>query len=208
MSYLTHLLISLHALSLRLYPTQFRAEFGDELRDTFSCLLQDVAAGGVLTLCRLCWNELRQFPQSIAREYQHAFALRWRNASQRELTKIRWMTRGLSVFVLWFLLTVVQQGLRSADPQFMPFVLMSAITALCISVAWLNERLGGWLTIYTSVSMGVALFIIALSLQHSAYAHLFNYFVMYLLYIVPSFITGLLFMSVSKAGRRPRSLAS
>jgi hypothetical protein len=140
------------------------------------------------------------------RAYQHTLARHWQQASEKELATVRWMTRGLSLFVLWFLVTVAWQGVtKDVSPQAVPLVLMSAITAVCISIAWWREHIGGWLTMHTSLSMGVVLFIVATSQQGSEYVA--NYFLAYFLYIVPSFITGSLFMSLSKAERNPRSLA-
>jgi hypothetical protein len=204
--YLYVVLCRLYALSLRLYPQPFRAQFGEELRETFASLLDEVSTQGWQALIQLGSREVWHYPRSLTHEYRHAFDQRWQHASQRELNKIRWMTRGLSLFVLWFLVTVVWQGLTRSDPKFTPFVLMSAVTAICLSVAWWREHLGGWLTVHASLSMILALYIVALSVQGTTYHYLLNYFAMYLLYIVPSLITGVLFMSVSRAKRQPRSI--
>jgi hypothetical protein len=204
--HLHYVLCHLYSLSLRLYPQPFRAQFGDELQETFASLLDDAGAQGWEALIQLGGHELWHYPRSLTREYRHAFDQRWQHASQRDLNKIRWMTRGLSLFVLWFLLTVVSQGMTRANPTFMPFVVMSAVTSICLIVAWWREHLGGWLTVHASLSMVLALYIVALSLQGTTYDYLLNYFVMYLLYIGPSLITGVLFMSVSKTGRQPHSV--
>ena len=200
-------LVSLHVLSLRLYPHPFRAEFGEELRDTFASLLDDASEGGSHALLHICWREACHYPFSVTSAYRHTFGQRWRKASQQDVSKIRWMTRALSLFVLWFLVTIIQQGIVRYEPRFVPFIMMSAVTSVCLSLAWWREHLGGWLTIHASLSMIIALFLVALSLQGTAYDYLLRYFSMYLLYIVPSLITGVLFMSVSRAGRQPRSLA-
>ncbi|MFU8773774.1 MAG: hypothetical protein ACNA8H_15310 [Anaerolineales bacterium] len=62
----------LYALTLFLYPRQFRVEFGVEMRAVFSQRLQQAARGGFYPLLGRLWLETYTFPSGLLASYQDA----------------------------------------------------------------------------------------------------------------------------------------
>ena len=60
-----------HAL-LTLYPSEFRAEFGDEMQDVFATALTEAQRRGGQLPWRLFWCEIRGWPGSVLREHLRA----------------------------------------------------------------------------------------------------------------------------------------
>jgi hypothetical protein len=62
----------LYALTLFLYPRQFRAEFGEEMQAVFSQRLQQAAREGFYPLLGRLWLEYYTFPSGLLASYQDA----------------------------------------------------------------------------------------------------------------------------------------
>lgn len=56
------LLIHLYAWLLRLYPSTFREEFGEEMAGVFREQVEEAAARGGFQLLQICWREARDWP--------------------------------------------------------------------------------------------------------------------------------------------------
>ena len=67
MSHIKRFSIRLHATLLRLYPTQYRAEFGDEISATFADIVADTNT--LAMLLALLWREVRDWPGAVLAEY-------------------------------------------------------------------------------------------------------------------------------------------
>jgi len=59
----------IYRLLLALYPSQFRAEFGQEMQDVFATALTEVQHRGGEQSWRLFWREIRAWPGSVLREH-------------------------------------------------------------------------------------------------------------------------------------------
>lgn len=62
-----------YARLLRLYPRQFREEFGEEMQGAFRESVTEADTAGVLPLVLVCLRELVHFPASWLREFRHEF---------------------------------------------------------------------------------------------------------------------------------------
>jgi hypothetical protein len=68
-----------YALSLRLYPRRFRAEFGEEAQSVFTEALGEAADRGRLAMAAVCARELCDWPGSLLREH-------WSALTSKEVT--------------------------------------------------------------------------------------------------------------------------
>jgi hypothetical protein len=59
----------LYALLLRLYPRDFRAEFGEEMRVVLRASVSEAAERGGVSLARASFRELRTWPGAVIREH-------------------------------------------------------------------------------------------------------------------------------------------
>ncbi len=67
------LLVHLYTELLRLYPSDFRAEFGEEMTAVFIEHLTDTTQRGFLALMALCLRELLDLPASLWHEHWYSF---------------------------------------------------------------------------------------------------------------------------------------
>lgn len=67
------LVTRVYALLLRLYPREFRDEFGDEMQTVFADAVQEAVRTGTFALARLCWREWRELPVNSALEHWARF---------------------------------------------------------------------------------------------------------------------------------------
>ena len=64
-----HLLSRVHRILLAFYPSEFRAEFGEEMQDVFATALKEIQNPGGEQLWRLLWREIRDWPGSVLQAY-------------------------------------------------------------------------------------------------------------------------------------------
>ncbi|MBV7332298.1 sugar transferase [Chloroflexi bacterium TSY] len=67
MNQFKQVVIRLHAAFLQLYPAHYRAEFEDEIAETFAEMVAD--ANSYMLLFTLCWREMRDWPTCMLREH-------------------------------------------------------------------------------------------------------------------------------------------
>ena len=92
----------LYAQSLRIYPSNFRGKFGDEMQTVFSIAMRKAKTGNVLKLLAFFGREIRDLPMSIWREHLRSRKgihvsqnnLAWKPLNTKELSA------GLTLFVL------------------------------------------------------------------------------------------------------------
>ena len=92
----------LYAQSLRIYPSNFRGKFGDEMQTVFSIAMGKAKTGNVLKLLAFFGREIRDLPMSIWREHLRSRKgihvsqnnLAWKPLNTKELLA------GLTLFVL------------------------------------------------------------------------------------------------------------
>jgi len=65
---------------LRLYPGEFRAEFGEEMLAVFAEAVREAAARSGLTLAGVCLRELREWPGNVLAEHWSGSLRRGREA--------------------------------------------------------------------------------------------------------------------------------
>jgi hypothetical protein len=98
--------IRLYAILLRLYPRQFRDEFGDEMQSIFTEALTEAAQRGHLVLIQTCVRELLNLPGAILREYLQA-----RRISMENQSRVSWLELSVAAipFLLYLVLPVVEE---------------------------------------------------------------------------------------------------
>jgi len=92
----------LYAQSLKFYPSNFRAIFGDEMQTVFSSTMEKAKESDVLKLLAFLGREIRDWPGAVWREHQRSRKgydvnqnnLAWRPLNTKELLA------GLALFVL------------------------------------------------------------------------------------------------------------
>ncbi len=92
-------LFALFAAVLRLYPREFRLEFGAEMQAVFSEALSAARQGGMRGMIRVAIRELEHLPGSLLREYWEVRSARMKaksNIKQRDLGAGHWMKAPMS----------------------------------------------------------------------------------------------------------------
>ena len=69
MSGMAHLITRVYGLLLRLYPRQFRVEFGDEMQCVFADAVNDAAKRGLAAALTVCAREMWELPCNVVREH-------------------------------------------------------------------------------------------------------------------------------------------
>jgi hypothetical protein len=69
MSYPAQFITRVYGLLLRLYPRQFRVEFGDEMQCVFADLVNDAAKRGLTAVLMVCAREMWELPRNVACEH-------------------------------------------------------------------------------------------------------------------------------------------
>jgi hypothetical protein len=69
MSGMAHLITRVYGLLLRLYPRQFRVEFGDEMQSVFANAVNDAARRGLTPVLMVCAREMWELPRNVVREH-------------------------------------------------------------------------------------------------------------------------------------------
>lgn len=72
MARIERFVLSIYAYLLRLYPHEFRVEFGAEMQSVFAEAFSDSRENGLRAVLRLVGGELRYLPGSTLREYRDA----------------------------------------------------------------------------------------------------------------------------------------
>lgn len=72
MSDWVHLITRVYRVLLALYPSGFRAEFGEEMQDVFATALTEVQHPGGEQPWRLFWREIRDWPGPVLHEHLRA----------------------------------------------------------------------------------------------------------------------------------------
>lgn len=79
-------LISTYSKLLRLYPPNFRDEFGEEMQVMFRDAIEEAVKEGYLALALVCLRELGNLPASLLREFWHEFTRKETNLTANEKT--------------------------------------------------------------------------------------------------------------------------
>jgi len=69
MSSMAHWITRVYGLLLRLYPRQFRVEFGDEMQSVFTDAVNDAARRGLAAVLIVCAREVWELPRNVVREH-------------------------------------------------------------------------------------------------------------------------------------------
>lgn len=91
-----------YELLIRLFPSEFQAEFGEELHIVFSAMVGTAARKGMLALAAACIEELRDFPILLVREHLERRSMHKLFRSQ----SVRFAFRGAAVFSLGLIMIV------------------------------------------------------------------------------------------------------
>ena len=94
MTAVTQLAIRLYALTVRLYPCSFRAEFGEEMQVVFVDAVAAAVERGRLSLAAVCLREARDLPSSLLREMVSHLRSRGKEALMSETDQNRCRAEG------------------------------------------------------------------------------------------------------------------
>jgi hypothetical protein len=79
-----------YALMIRLFPSEFQAEFGEELHIVFSAMVGTAARKGMLALAVACLQEMRDFPVLLVHEHLERRSMQKLFRSQPVQFAVRW----------------------------------------------------------------------------------------------------------------------
>lgn len=130
MSRSAHRITRIYRVLLAFYPSQFRAEFGQEMQDVFATALTEVQQPGGERPWRLLLREIRGWPGSVLRE--HLRARRKEMASNRfveeqPLLRMEWLA-ALTIFLLPLVVPVF--GILAATGNSLPKWMDTAVLVL------------------------------------------------------------------------------
>ena len=111
MSGWVHLITRVYRVLLAFYPSEFRAEFGEEMQDVFATALTQVQPPGGEQPWRLFWREIRDWPGSVLQE--HLRARRKEMASDRFMEEKPLPRIELLAAMIVFLLPLLIPQMRS-----------------------------------------------------------------------------------------------
>jgi len=144
---------------LRLYPSQFRNEFGDEMCAVFETRMNDVDGG---------WNRTFAIFSEITDMVWSALILRgdvkkvWYNALSAELKPLvqaRWIIRIASLLnALFFVMVTLEPYVQTPKPENLVFLVFFSIQLVCVLFALRWERAGGIIILTATFTLGIILF--------------------------------------------------
>jgi hypothetical protein len=137
-------ILSFYGLLLRLYPDQFREEFGEEMTAVFTQALTKAAQTRSSTLLLFCLREVRDLPFSLLREHWHNLTTTTRPDIKR---RIAYLAALIILGLAWLLFSSYiwgshwppNGGLFSLILSYLPFIL-----GLIIIICWLFALSTTW----------------------------------------------------------------
>jgi hypothetical protein len=131
---------------LRLFPTEFRKEFGDEMRDVFSEIIEDALRRGFLTFLWLCLLELVDLPVNACLQHlaQHKKE-KYMNQYHGQLRPIRGAQFGALGFGIgFFIWAIVALNFKPASSWWdSPLTLAGVKTLVEAGLMFVACALGG-----------------------------------------------------------------
>ncbi len=209
---LVNLSVRIYALLLRLYPRAFYTTFGPEMVDVFAQALQDASRHGTWATARVLFREWIDLPLVLAlghiRERRKQKMPTMAFETERDVRLVRWMARGLATLFAAFILSLFlfNEDVRQ-NPH--PPVVILALLALSMMLAWRWEKLGGRLTFIGSPLLFVSVLYTWLSPRAGGFdpggAWILGMAVVGAALSLPPLIVGWLFVSLARAAPRGRS---
>jgi len=201
------LLIRLYAYALRLYPTDFRVEFGDEMLDVFAMAMRETR--GILEFLAIVWREVAFLPMNVIDAHQRKFRMPtsergvWRT---RQIT--RWSSLILSFLILHSLINpfIAPQTFAMDRLRLSIFFALLFITATSMLLAWRWERLGGLLTMGSGIGLGLFL-IFYIGYFRPVEISFIGLILIGILWALPFVAFGFMFYQLSHIPNRSRQLA-
>lgn len=138
-----------YSQSLKIYPSNFRNKFGDEMEFIFNKEILNAARNGWESFIWYLWRELKDWPASVFREH-----LRARKGKNINLTPLHWrplntneLLAGLALFVLPIVPSIVRlifghNTLTLNVANALVFIIL--ITGLVIIVLGINNGFPRW----------------------------------------------------------------
>lgn len=151
---------TLYNLCSRLYPSAFRDEFGDEMRDVFTARLNDVDGK---------FGMLFVFITEMTDVFQTAIALHIYNAQQtyhslsneaQTLVQARWIIRIASLLnALFFVIVTLDPFIQTPKPENLVFLTFFSIQLVCVLFALKWERVGGIIILTATLTIAPIIFL-------------------------------------------------
>lgn len=194
------LLIHFYAITLKLYPSAFRAAFAEEMLDVFTMTVRE--SRGNWALLGVISRELGDLPFSLwqarHRAY-HQLPASVQRVQQARLT-VRIVASLLALFLLSTLTTLLSPAYNLHAPA-VPFVatLFIAVVSMLIGILW--GRVGGILTILSGAGIGfcMTLYIYVMAVDKLG---IILTVLIGLLWALPFLIFGLLFYHLSQPSKQ------
>ena len=190
---------------IRLYPTNFQADFGEEMVEIFNLALEDAAEQGTTAVLHCLLQELIEFPVALAMAHirnkrKNKMTIVSLN-NNNELNLVRWIARGLSLLPITFWSTILLFNNDVLTEDILTDInlplLLNLFLSLCLLIAWRWEKVGGLLAIGGSP----LLFSVLLLTNLTAAGLITPYWAVILMSASMAgfyLIVGLLFMSVAR----------
>lgn len=151
---------TLYKLCLRLYPSDFRDEFGDEMLGVFSQQINDV--DGVLHVIYMIFKELADVIWNAIGSHINGAWHGYNSLSDelRTLHQARWIIRIASLMnALFFVWVTLEPYARTPEPEKLAFLSLFSIQLVCVFFALKWERIGGLIMLTSTLTIAPIIFL-------------------------------------------------
>jgi hypothetical protein len=150
---------TLYDLCLRLYPSDFRDEFGDEMRDVFAEYISDI--DNTPNMMYAIFNELLDTIWTAFGLHVYGTRQRYQALSDelRMLVQARWIIRIASLLnALFFVLVTIEPYVQTSRPERLVFLVFFCIQLVCVLFALKWERVGGIIILTATLTIAPIIF--------------------------------------------------
>jgi hypothetical protein len=194
--------VRLYTVMLRLFPTSFQNDFGDEMVGVFTQRMASALPAGGRAVLGLLGHELLSVPYSLWLTYQQE----WKMTKSFRMSLV-WIRVSAIVLVLFILLPIFTNlQVYSRFPEYLTANLPALISLLIAAsgpiLAWRSLQVGGWVTIFGGLLLGVN----AAIMTYQGNLSFIQIVLAALLWSTPSLIFGLLFLNFARHQGSPASV--
>lgn len=180
------LAIRVYGSLLRLYPPEFRLEFGSEMQSVFTQLVEEAASG--VDFWRLCWQELRDLPRGIIQAHRLRIrqggilmkpfdSQRWFGDPQTPPDEMKprpwrevWLSCGfflifLLIFTQWDNVLPIDPAYRILTGNILRWILLAVLVGLMVYGG--VRRFEDWSLPYLGFFSGLAAMFLLLAVHYS-----------------------------------------
>lgn len=150
------MIITLYRLFLKLYPADFRADFEDEMVDTFTANLHDRHNIIGIVIKELLDGLWQAFLLHVHASKQWYVSL---SDERQTIYQARWIIRiGSMLTVLFLVLVTLESYTASQSLESLAFLTLFVLQLICVFFALRWERIGGIIMLTTTLTIAPMIF--------------------------------------------------